>query len=123
LNVILYAARYPEEVAGIVLVDIAHPDQAARFLAALPPESPDDSADLKDTRQWFGTPQHDVEGVDLTTSCDQARAVKNLGDIPLIVLTAAAPYPGWGNIPVDIKLKLDQNTPGHAKRAHRPVIE
>jgi len=108
LNVILYAHQYPKEVAGVVLEDIAHPDQDARFLAALPPASPEDSQDLKDTREWLGTPQHDVNGVDWATSCDQARAVKSLGDIPLIVLTAAPPDEGWGNIPADVQAKIDQ---------------
>lgn len=46
LNVILYASQYPEEVAGVVLVDSVHPDQDARFLAVLPPESPDESSTL-----------------------------------------------------------------------------
>jgi pimeloyl-ACP methyl ester carboxylesterase len=108
LNVILYAHEYPEDVAGILLEDIAVPDQDTRFLAALPPESPEDSQDLKDTREWLGIPHHDVQGVDWTTSLDQVRAVKSLGDIPLIVLTAAAPDADWGNIPAEVQEKIDQ---------------
>jgi pimeloyl-ACP methyl ester carboxylesterase len=108
LNVILYAHQYPEDVAGIVLVDSTHPDEFARFLATLPLESPEDSQDLKDIREWFGASQNDVQGVDCVTSYDQVRAVKSLGDIPLIVLTAARSYSGWGNIPADLKAKLDQ---------------
>jgi pimeloyl-ACP methyl ester carboxylesterase len=108
LNVILYADRYPEEVAGIVLEDSSHPDQDARFLAVLPPESPNDSVDLKDLRQWLSTPQYDISGIDWATSCEQVRQVKSVGDIPLIVLTAAPSYSGWGSIPEEIKTLLVQ---------------
>lgn len=110
LNVILYADRYPKEVAGIVLEDSSHPDQDARFLAVLPPESPDDSADLKELRQWLSTPQHDISGIgiDWATSCEQVRPVKSLGEIPLIVLTAALSYSGWGDIPEEITTRLVQ---------------
>ena len=108
LNVILYAHQYPEDVAGILLVDITHPDAFAHFLAVLPAESPDDSQGLKDMREWFGTAQHDVNGVDIATSCDQVRGVKSLGDIPLIVLTAAAPNPGWENLPAEVSGKMNQ---------------
>jgi pimeloyl-ACP methyl ester carboxylesterase len=109
LNVILYADRYPEEVAGIVLEDSSHPDLDARILAVLPTESPNDSADLKSWREFVSTPQHAVfKTIDWTTSCEQVRPIKSLGDIPLIVLTAAAPDQDFGNIPADLQAKLDQ---------------
>jgi pimeloyl-ACP methyl ester carboxylesterase len=106
LDVILYADRYPVEVAGIVLENSFHPDQFTRFLANLPPESSSDSADLKALRQKFGAPSQ--YGIDMAASFDQARAVKSLGDIPMIILTSASPNPELGDIPPDVQVKLDQ---------------
>jgi pimeloyl-ACP methyl ester carboxylesterase len=70
LNVILYASRYPDEVAGIVLEDSSHPDQDSRFLAVLPPESPDESSDLSFIRSDVSAPPHDIKGVDWVISSD-----------------------------------------------------
>ncbi len=106
LNVILYADRYPAEVAGIVLENSLHPDQFAQLLAALPPESSNDSADLKSLRQWFSAPHQ--YGIDLTASSDQVRSITSLGDIPMFVLTSAAPNPDYGDIPADVQMQLDQ---------------
>jgi len=106
LDAILYADRFPGEVAGIVLENALHPNQFTRFLAALPPESSGESPDLKALRQKFGAPSQ--YGIDLNASFDQARPVKSLGDIPVIVLTSASPNPEWGDIPADVQAKLDQ---------------
>ena len=89
-NVRLYASEYPQEVVGIVLVDASHPDQIARFLAALPPESPDESDELRELRRSFSEPIQNIEGMDIETSAEQVRATGSLGDIPLTVLTAGA---------------------------------
>jgi pimeloyl-ACP methyl ester carboxylesterase len=105
-NVILYADRYPAEVAGIVLENSLHPDHFTRLLAALPLESPSDSSDLTALRQKFAAPTQ--YSIDLNASFDQARPVKSLGDIPMIVLTSASPNPEWGDIPADVQAKLDQ---------------
>ena len=104
---ILYASRYPDEVAGIVLEDSSHPDQVSRFRAALPPESPDESPDLTAVRNDLGRPPRGTN-IDWPTSCDQVRAVKSLGDIPLVVLTAAPIGSGYGRIPTDVAANLDQ---------------
>jgi pimeloyl-ACP methyl ester carboxylesterase len=106
LNVVLYADRFPAEVAGIVLENSLHPDQFTRFMAALPPESPSDSAGLKVLRQKFASPSQ--YSIDLDASFDQARSVKSLRDIPTIVLTSASPNLEWRDIPADVQAKLDQ---------------
>jgi pimeloyl-ACP methyl ester carboxylesterase len=108
LNVILFANQYPEEVAGIVLEDSSHPDQVSRFQVALPPESSDESPDLAAVRKDLIPSAKGIKGIDLVTSFDQVRAVKSLGDIPLVVLTAASRGPDWGKIPTDIAARLDQ---------------
>ena len=94
LNALVYARQYPQEVAGIVLVDATHPDQFDRFTELLPPATPDDSAALQWFRQSFTIdykdPLKNDEGVDLPASCAQARAVTSLGALPLVVLTSSA---------------------------------
>ena len=55
LNVIVYADKYPKEVAGVLLEDIFTPDFIARFLAAVP-ATPNDTQDLKDDREFYGRP-------------------------------------------------------------------
>jgi pimeloyl-ACP methyl ester carboxylesterase len=89
-NVRLYASEYPQEVVGIVLVDASHPDQFARFLGALPPESPDESNELQELRRSFSEPIQSNEGMDIEASAAQVRSTGSLGDIPLTVLTAGA---------------------------------
>jgi pimeloyl-ACP methyl ester carboxylesterase len=90
-NARLYASQYPQDVAGMVLVDVSHPDSGARWLALLPPESPDESSELEEIRQWYVKGVYDffMEGpeyVDWETSGTQVRATGSLGDIPLVVL-------------------------------------
>ncbi len=55
-----FSARWPE-VAGMVMVDVTHPDLAARILTVLPPESPDESAELKEARNLTVQDEEDGE--------------------------------------------------------------
>jgi pimeloyl-ACP methyl ester carboxylesterase len=87
-NVRLYASEYPQEVVGVVLVDSSHPDQLVRFLEALPPEAPNESAEVQEVRRSFSEPIQSQEGMDIEASAAQVRATGSLGDIPLTVLTA-----------------------------------
>ena len=87
----LYADEYPEEVIGIVLVDSSHPDQNSAFLAALPPESPNESQCVKNLRNYLTEvvdPKELPEGLDFEASAAQVRDLGLLGDLPLGVVTA-----------------------------------
>ena len=109
---ILYAAQYPEDVAGIVLMNVDHPDEGQRLAAALPAASPNDSASLislrdKMNQEFSSEPQPgdpDPEGWDFFTSAEQVRAITSLGDIPLLVLT---PGYGWNNYDSEINTILN----------------
>jgi pimeloyl-ACP methyl ester carboxylesterase len=87
LLVHLYAATYPKDVAGVVLVDSAHPDQTARLLAALPPRRADEPVDVRVLRNGFRIGSN-PEGVDWKRSTDEVRRAPGLGDTPLVVVTA-----------------------------------
>ncbi|WP_028402263.1 alpha/beta fold hydrolase [Ectobacillus panaciterrae] len=76
-NVRLYASKYPEEVAGVVLIDSCHEDQNKVMVPLF-------SKEVQEA--YFG--QFIVEGTfsELEESLEQVRGT-NIGSIPLIVLT------------------------------------
>ena len=78
----LFADYYPEEVAGLVLVDSQHIDQFERFVAVLPTESPNDSESLRFYREWFTNPATYPE------IPQRLFEPGSLGDMPLVVLTS-----------------------------------
>ncbi len=95
LFVRLYASTYPDEVAGLVLVDASHEDQEERRRAMVSPE-------------LFAAEQQAIqggnpEGIDLAASFAQVRAARAstpLRPMPLVVLSAgeidpALFPPGW----------------------------
>lgn len=115
LSDIVFAAQYPEDTAGLVLVDGVHPDQCERRRDALPTESPDDSEDLQDFRSFFIDcdsfwSRITGEGDDrwLDSSGDQAREVTSLGDMPLVVLVNGSSSGERGDISPDLIAQLDQ---------------
>ncbi len=108
-----YAALYPREVAGIVLVDSTHPEANPRTLALLPAETPGESRALKNFRSFVWTETYapletnEQEGLDFPTSLQQMRAAWDLGSIPLIVLTAG--QDSWeAGFPMDVGERYEQ---------------
>jgi pimeloyl-ACP methyl ester carboxylesterase len=110
-NVLLYASQHPEAVMGIVLLDAPHPDEDARFLALAPPASRDEPAYVHELRSSWSTGEKaagvNLEGVRWRESAAQIRAIRSLGDIPLIVITAGHTdwLPPWSSA---IRSKFDQ---------------
>lgn len=102
----LYAGQYPKEVAGVVLVDSSHPDQWSEVLAALPPEEPNEPDAIKSIRSAT-KPLSNTENLDINESAAQVRAIKSLGDLPLVVLTRA-PGMVMSGLPPDLSAKIDQ---------------
>ncbi len=85
----VYADRYPDDIAGVVLLDSSHPDQIERLLAALPPRRVGENAMVRDLRRFLtDESQPNPEGADWTASSDEARAAGSLRNRPLIVVTA-----------------------------------
>ena len=80
----LYAATYPDEVVGMVLVDTVHEDEAVRRQAIV---SPEQWAALQDLESQGG----DFERIDEEASWDQVREAQlasPMQAIPLVVLAA-----------------------------------
>jgi pimeloyl-ACP methyl ester carboxylesterase len=110
----LFAAQYPEEVSGMILVDSTHPDENTRSLAALPPEAPAEDSGVRDIRRiytlFWNDPTQNEEGMDIAASADQVRGVSSLGDTPIIVLTAGlTQWSLWPpSLPQDVQVNLDR---------------
>ena len=88
----LYAAQYPQEVAGLVLLDVPHPEQSLRELRLLPPASSQEPAALTTfrneiTAEWTD-PFHNREVFDKAASAAQVVNSGPFGNLPLVVITA-----------------------------------
>ena len=108
----LYAATYPAEVAGLVLVDSSHEDQNSRFRTALTADqwaafdrlSPEMSPELADYPE--------LERMDLDASFAQLRtaaAAHPLPSLPLVVLTHGVPV--GADLPPEQRTELPPDFP------------
>lgn len=79
-NTRLYASRYPQEVAGLVLVDSSHENQYERYAALKPPGERENYL-----RHEGGA---NDEHIDLLASANEMRNAPPLPSVPLVVLTA-----------------------------------
>ena len=104
-NVRAFAARYPDEVAGLVLVDSSHPDQTARRAGILPPESPGDPLPLKLWRHGLD-PAASPEMIDARRCAEQARCLKSIGVKPLVVVSQSPQSFGPPGLPAALWEKM-----------------
>lgn len=81
----LHASMYPDDVAGIVLVESNHPLEATQFAEHLTPAQVE-----FDREAALGNP----EGLDVFAGMDEAAAAGPLPDVPLVVVTAGISE-GW----------------------------
>jgi pimeloyl-ACP methyl ester carboxylesterase len=111
-NVMVYAGRYPDEIAGVVFVDVRPPLASERFVAALPPASAVEPEPVHQTRadltEWEQDPTRNPEGLDLIKSAGQAAASPGFGDRPLIVLTAGDRAGVTGGLPSELAKAFDE---------------
>lgn len=85
----LFAATYPDEVAGMVLVESNHPLEAVQFAEHLTPAQVEE-----DRAAMLGNP----EQMDVFASLDEVHAAGSLPNVPLVVVTAGISEgwpPGW----------------------------
>jgi pimeloyl-ACP methyl ester carboxylesterase len=92
LNVRLYAAEHPDDVVGMVLVDVATEDQLERIWALYPP----DQRRINQDAMRAGL-RENPEGVDfdafLESVAEVRRGGRAFGDRPLVALSHGKPYP------------------------------
>ncbi|MBB3909961.1 alpha/beta fold hydrolase [Sphingomonas desiccabilis] len=91
LHAQVFASRFPNDTAGLVLVSSTHPDQMTSWLSMLPAAAPGEEKPLTDTRDFLSgmieEPNRNEERLDWRTSAAQARLLKTLGEKPVIVAT------------------------------------
>jgi pimeloyl-ACP methyl ester carboxylesterase len=110
-NAMVYADKYPEEVAGLVFVDVRPPDLSVRLLAELPPEVAGESEAIHQSRAEFTTFNHDPslnpEGLDLAASATQAAAAAPFGDRPVEFLWAGDTSVFWEGLDADLAARMN----------------
>jgi pimeloyl-ACP methyl ester carboxylesterase len=104
-NVRLFAGKYPNEVAGLVLVESSHPDQLGKFASILPPEAPGEAMPLRLLRRGPGA-TFSTEAIDFRASAEQARGVMTIGRKPLVVVSQSPHALGPPGIPLPIWEKM-----------------
>ena len=102
----VFTDHYPDEVAGLVLVDAAHPDMGHRLLAGLPEKSLFESKAIRAWRQYLtwqsdstGQNKANIEGVNFQISNEQVRSAQPLGDLPLVVISRSPSNREWQGMP------------------------
>lgn len=111
LHAQVFASRYPDDTASLVLVSSTHPDQISTWLALLPPIAPGEQKAITEARAFLTTmasdPTKNEENLDFAASAEQARGLTTLGNKPVIVATHSPRYrmvPGLSE-PLAIKLE------------------
>ena len=91
-NATVYTAEHPEQVAGVVLVDPAPAGLDARWLAELPPETPDEHPDIAEARMFMTDHPGDAsvvqEHLDLEASEALVGGAPGFGARPVEILWA-----------------------------------
>jgi pimeloyl-ACP methyl ester carboxylesterase len=110
-NLLVYTEDYPDEVAGIVLVDVRPAAMSRRLLLEMPPETPDESDVLHQSRVEFTTmdidPSMNPEGLLLRESADQALAAPGFGSRPTAILWTADWSELWKGMDADLAARMD----------------
>jgi pimeloyl-ACP methyl ester carboxylesterase len=99
MNALAFANRYRDEVIGLVLIDSSHPQQLQRINAVLPPRQDGEPEVLRSFRDGPDRTAMGGEWFDFGKNGEQFTSNMSIGNIPLIVLTAA-PQPPSGESPL-----------------------
>ena len=112
----VFAHLYPQEVAGMVLVDTTptYPDAAVTYATAYPTYSPDETAGIAQNRMseadvYSGSMLPSYDGLDMKASNEQVRQAGSFGDIPLVVIgrtLGQQDLPGLDPATLDILAKV-----------------
>jgi pimeloyl-ACP methyl ester carboxylesterase len=114
LHAQVFAARYPDQVAGLVLVSSTHPDQIATWLGLLPEAAENAPASIAQARAFLTRMETDTsanpESLDVAASSAQARALRSLGGKPVIVATHNPRYRMAPDLPEALSVRLEAGT-------------
>ncbi len=99
INARWYASQYPNEIAGMVLIDTVHEDKFWQFEKVLPED--------RVARMWDAVkdPAKNDENIDRIASIEQLKSIQRDFDFPLVVLTRGT-SPDESNELVKIEINL-----------------
>lgn len=110
----IYASKFPDEVAGIVLVDSFNPDLWSGMLGLMPPESPQEPDAITETRALLRkradhvNARENLERLDFNASDAEVRAAGDLGSKPLIVISHSRTWSPYPSLPRSLADKLEE---------------
>ena len=91
---VTFASMFPADVTGVVLVD-ATPPTWHEAICDVPDDGSDTARSLADGCAMESDPADNPERLDVAGSFSDVAKIDSLGDVPLVVVTAAAhPIPG-----------------------------
>ena len=117
----LYAATYPQEIAGVVLIDVSHEEQYARWEAELGPEQ---WAELQ--QQVLSGPEDDpdLERMDFEASFAQLREAATAHPLPPLPLVVLTPGVSTNNLaPPEMRAALPPDFPWGALEAVHQALQ
>lgn len=110
----VFAAQYPADTAGLVLVSTTHPDQFSKWLAQLPAPAPGEEKAVTDARAFLlsvqADPARNDERLDMRASAAQAHLLTSLGSKPVIVATHSPRFRMVPGLSEPIAVKLEDAT-------------
>lgn len=96
MNAVLFAARYPGEVAALALIEPLAPDALMEMLTVMPEPGADEPLGVAQTRRRLnGLWSNNSEGIDMAASAADVLAVEGLGTLPMLIVQADAPLMDW----------------------------
>ncbi|MBI5933593.1 MAG: alpha/beta hydrolase [Chloroflexi bacterium] len=100
INARYFANEFPNEIAGMILVDTVHENKYERFASIQTEE--------QNARMWAAVkdPAKNDEHIDRTASIEQIRATPRLYNFPLIVLTRASKDDLWNQIETSLQAEF-----------------
>lgn len=104
----LFAARHPDAVAGLILIDPSHEDKYARFEQVLT------AALITRQNAYLADPSRNSEAIDLLYSRTGMQDTHRSLPVPLIILTRGQPDPPspvWPTVPIQaLEEELQEET-------------
>lgn len=114
LHALVFANRYPSDVAGLVLVSSTCPDQFSTWLKLLPPPANGEAKAISDTRSFLEAilsgSSKNSEHLDVRRSTEQALQLHSLGSKTVIVLTHSPRFRMVPGLEEPLSIKLENAT-------------
>jgi pimeloyl-ACP methyl ester carboxylesterase len=109
----VFAAKYPADATGLVLVSTTHPDQFTRWLALLPAATPGEEKAITDARAFLTgvtDPSKNEERLDMGRSAQEAHLLTTLGSKPVIIATHSPRFRMVPGLSEPLAIRLEQET-------------